>query len=75
MQLIVAVLLLEADGPAMSEILLTARWSSVCLWDVKFFQNTLFSRRRSQQPAVMVNGLSLFFGQEDTRSCVSIFFC
>lgn len=35
-------------------------WSSVCLWYVKFFQNTLFSRRLSQQPAVTVNGLSLF---------------
>lgn len=40
---------------------------SVCLWHVKVFQNRLFSRRLGQQAAVTVKGLSLFFGQEDTR--------
>lgn len=72
MQLIVALLLLEAYGLPMIEILLTVAWSSVCLWYVKFFQNRLFSRRLSQQPAARVNGLSLFL---DRRTLAFVCVC
>lgn len=71
MLLIVALLLLEADGRAMIEILLTEQQSSVCLWHVKFFQNTLFSRRRSQQAAATVTRTFFVFGWEAFHICVN----
>lgn len=71
-QLIVALLLLEAYGLPVIEILLTVAWSTVCLWHVKFFQNRLFSRRLGQQPAVRVNGLSLFLDRRTLALTVSV---
>ena len=68
MRLIVSLLLLEAYGAAVIEILLTAR---VCLWHVKFFQNTLFSSSSSSESEWAV----FVFLDRRTRMIESISVC